>query len=238
MYSFAPALTEPPGTWRFCVCRARATLATVKRCDRSFRASNCTLICRACPPTISTWPTPGNDSNCRRSTLSQYSVRSRIEVGAETAMVITGDRIGIELLDERLVDVPGQVGQNAVDLVADFLGRHVGVLLQDERDEDLRDAFRGHRAEFVDAAGRVDGLLDLVGDFRLHFLRRQTGQPRGHGDDGEVDLGEAVQAEVEIAHHAEHEEDQREHRGENRPANANRSEKVHTCVAVMDQVGQ
>ena len=52
------------------------------------------LICRACPPTIIAWPTPGSDSNCRRRTLSQYSVKSRVEVGAETAMVITGVESG------------------------------------------------------------------------------------------------------------------------------------------------
>ena len=49
------------------------------------------------------------------------------------------DRRGVRvhLLHGRLFDVLRQVGQHAVDFVADFLGGNVNVFLQRELDEDL-----------------------------------------------------------------------------------------------------
>ena len=60
----------------------------------------------------------------------------------------------------------------------------------------VRDAFRGGRAQLVDAADGVDRFLDLVGDLGLDFLRRRARQPGGDDDGREVDLGEAVEAEA------------------------------------------
>ena len=60
-----------------------------------------------------------------------------------------------------------QERQHAVDAVAHFLRRHVAVLFEQERDDDLRHAFGRVRPQFVDAADRVDGLFDLVGDLGL-----------------------------------------------------------------------
>jgi hypothetical protein len=105
-------------------------------------------------------------------------------------------RVGIELLDRRLLDVLGQQRQDAVDAVAHFLRRDVAVLLEQERDDDGRDPFRRGRAQLVDAADGVDRFLDLVRDLGLHFLGRRAGQARRHDDGGEVDLGEAIQSEA------------------------------------------
>ncbi len=149
-----------------------------------------------------------------------------------------GHRVGIELLHGRLLDVLGQVREDAIHLVADFLGGDVGVLLQDEGDEDLGNAFRRNRAELVDAAGGVDGLFDLVGDLGFHLFGGRARQARGHGDDGEIDLGKAVQPKVHVAHHAEHEEDQGQHRGEDGPANAERGEEIHCGASQSCRVGQ
>ena len=68
-------------------------------------------------------------------------------------------RVGIEAIDARLLDRPRQQRQHAVDLVADFLRGDVDVLVEQERDHDLRDAFRRDRAQLVDAADGVDALL-------------------------------------------------------------------------------
>ena len=100
-------------------------------------------------------------------------------------------RIRIELLDRRLIDGARQQRQHAVDPIADFLRGDVGVLLEQERDDHHRDAFRRRRAELVDAADRVDRFLDLVGDLGLDLLRRRARQPRRHDDGGEVDLRES-----------------------------------------------
>ena len=107
------------------------------------------------------------------------------------------DRRGvrIELLDRRLLDRLGQQRQHAVDLVAHFLRRDVGVLLEQERDDDLRDAFGRGRAQLVDAADGVDRFFDLVGDLGLDLLGRRARQARRDDDRREVDLGEAVDAE-------------------------------------------
>ena len=74
--------------------------------------------------------------------------------------------IGILFLDRRLQDGARQLREDAVDTVAHFLRGDVGVLLEVERDDDLRDAFSGIRIELIDAADRVDRFLDLVGDTR------------------------------------------------------------------------
>ena len=104
--------------------------------------------------------------------------------------------VGIELLDRRLLDRPRQQRQHAVHSIANFLRGDVAVLLEQERDDDLRDAFRRIRAELVDAADRVDGFLDLVGDLRLDLFRRGSGEPRRDDDGGKVDLREPVQPEA------------------------------------------
>ena len=113
---------------------------------------------------------------------------SRTGLLAETRERQHRRRVGIELLDRRLLDGLRQQRQDAVDLVAHFLRRDVGVLLEQERDDDLRDAFGRGRAQLVDAADGVDRFLDLVGDLGLDFLRRRAGQARGDDDGREVDL--------------------------------------------------
>ena len=105
-------------------------------------------------------------------------------------------RVRIELLDGRLLDGLRQQRQDAVDAVAHFLRGDVGVLLEQERDDDLRDALRRRRAELVDAADGVDRFLDLVGDLGLDFLRRGARQPCRDDDRREVDLGKAVEAKA------------------------------------------
>ena len=105
-------------------------------------------------------------------------------------------RVGIELLDHRLFDRAWQEREHAVDAVAHLLRRHVAVLLEQERDDDLRDALGGVRAQLVDAADRVDGLLDLVADLGFDLLRRGARQPGRDHDGGEVDLREAVEPKL------------------------------------------
>ena len=51
-------------------------------------------------------------------------------------MLMTGAASGSKLVDARLLNGFRQPRQDAVDLVAHFLRRHVAVLLEDERDED------------------------------------------------------------------------------------------------------
>ena len=118
------------------------------------------------------------DSIWRRSTLSQNSVTSRIGAGGRDRHREDGRGVGVDLLDHRRVGVAGQVAQHAVDAVAHLLGGHVGVLLQVEVDDDLGDALGRDRDQLVDAADRVDRLLDLVRDLGLDLLRRRAHEAR------------------------------------------------------------
>ena len=74
----------------FCDWSARATSLTVRFWERRRSASSQTLICRLRPPSTSTWPTPSALSRRRRSTLSAYSVISRIGFFAVNAIVRIG----------------------------------------------------------------------------------------------------------------------------------------------------
>ncbi len=68
------------------------------------------------------------------------------------------------------------------------------------------------------AADRVDGLLDLVGDLGLDLLRRGARQPGRHDDRGEVDLREAVEAELGEGERADDRQRKGDDRGKDRTA--------------------
>ena len=136
-------------------------------------------------------------------------------------------RIGILLLDRRLRDRARQQRQDAIDAVAHFLRRDVGVLLEPERDDDLRDAFGGIRAELIDAADRVDRFLDLVGDLALDLLRRRAGQTRGHGHRREIHLRQPIDAELAEGEGADDDQREDQDRGEDRTTDAEFSKPLH-----------
>ncbi len=128
--------------------------------------------------------------------------------------------IRIELGDHGQVDVLRQIWNHRVQMIAHFLRGHVYVLLEQERDEHLRDAFGRDRAQLVDAADGVDRFFHLVGDFGLHVFRRCAIEARGHGDDRQVDLGEAIHPQLGVTEQADHAHQEDEHGRENRPFDA------------------
>ena len=142
-------------------------------------------------------------------------------------------RVGIELLDHRLIDRARQQGEHAVHAVAHFLRGDVAVLLEQERDDDLRDALGRVRAQLVDPADRIDGFLDLVADLGLDLLRRCARQPGRDDDGGEVDLREAVEAKLGEGEGADDGQRERDDRREHRTTNGNRSEPLHDLISEM-----
>ena len=159
---------------------------------------------------------------------------SRIGFFAVTAIVRIGCASGILLLDRRLRDRPRQQRQDAVDAVAHFLRGDVGVLLEAEGDDDLRDAFGGVRAELIDAADRVDRFLDLVGDLAFHLLGRRARQPRGHGDGRNVHVRHPVDAELGEGEDADDDQRENQDRCKDRAANAERSKPLHGHLCPCD----
>ncbi len=102
----------------------------------------------------------------------------------------------VQFFDSRLDDGSRQQGNDAIDLVADFLCRHVRVLLEDERDQHLRHTFEGVGSQGVDAADRVHRLFDLVSDLGLDLLWRGARQPRGDRHRRNVDVGKAIDTQT------------------------------------------
>ena len=126
--------------------------------------------------------------------------------------------VRIEFLDRRLVDRPREEWKHAIHAVAHFLSRDVGILLQQERDDDLRDAFRRVRSELVDAADRVDRLFDLVGDFRFDLFGRGARQSGRHDDGREVNFGKAIETQPHEGEGADDCEGEDDHRRKDRTA--------------------
>jgi hypothetical protein len=83
------------------------------------------------------------------------------------------------------------------------LGGDLGVLLEPEVHDHLRDAFGGRGRQRVDAADRVDRFLDLVRDLAFDLLRRRAGESRGHEDRRDVDVGELIDPELREPEHAD-----------------------------------
>ena len=80
------------------------------------------LICRCRPPRTSTWPTPVTLFDL----AAQHLVGVLGDVARPARRAVSGDaqdrrRVGVELLDARLLDGLRQQRQHAVDLVAHFL---------------------------------------------------------------------------------------------------------------------
>ena len=207
------------------------------RRPRRRSGSSHTLIWRLRPPRIVTWPTPSTDSSWRRNTLSANSVVSRSVRFPRKRDGEDRRRVGVELLDDGLVDVPWELREDAVHVVAHLLRGDVDVLLEDERDEDLRDALGRDRAQLVDARDRVDRLLDLVGDLGLDLLGRGAREARDDDDGREVDVREAVDAEARVADAADDDEHEDEDRREDGPADAETGESLHGLVSFRRSVG-
>jgi hypothetical protein len=131
-------------------------------------------------------------------------------------------RVRIHLVDARLLDGPRQPRQNAVHLVAHFLRGDVGVLLEHERDDHLRDAFRRDGAQIVDAADRVDRFLDLVGDLGFDLLGRGARLDRGDENRRKVDLRKAIDAKARERERTDHRQREDEDGREDRPFDAQR----------------
>jgi hypothetical protein len=136
-------------------------------------------------------------------------------------------RVGVELVDDRRLDVGRQVGQHLVDLVPHLLRRHVGVLLEDELHDDERHPLGRHGAELLDAGDGVDRPLDLVGDLGLDLFRRRAALDRRHRHRREVDPREPVDAEAEVPEDPHDDEREDEDRREDRSLERDLGEPLH-----------
>ncbi len=122
--------------------------------------------------------------------------------------------LGIDLLDDRRVDVLGQVLLRLRDVARDVLHRGVDAAAQVELDRDRRRAQARDGGDVGDAFDAGDRVLDDVGDLGLHDVRRRVLPVHRHGDDREVDVGQLADAHAVEADPPEHEQAQHQHPGE------------------------
>ena len=130
------------------------------------------------------------------------------------------DGVEVKLVDDGRIGSGRQARENGVDLVPHVLRGDVPIAFQEKLHRDLRHPLGGHAAQFVDALDGVDDFFQRLGDAGLHLLRRGPSQGGGDGDDGQLDVGELVDANVLQAKPAQHDEEQIDHRGEHRPFDA------------------
>ena len=124
------------------------------------------------------------------------------------------------MIDHRWIHSLRQLPDDGRQLVANFLGGHVPVLLQYELRDDLNHSLAGGRTQLIHTGDLVDRFLKELGDGSLHLLGVGTRQGGGHKDNGEVDLGEQVNTEPGIRRQPQHDGDGHENPGKNRPADA------------------
>jgi hypothetical protein len=128
----------------------------------------------------------------------------------------------VDLGDDGRVDALGEIGQDVVDVVAYLLRRHVPVLVEGERDDDLRDALARSGAKIVDPADGVDRALQLVRQLGLDLLGGGAVQVRRDEDGRKIDLGKEIEPERLVPDDADDEEGEHQHPGEHRAADAKR----------------
>ena len=131
-----------------------------------------------------------------------------------------GHGAGVKLVDDRRLGLIGQVGEDRVDLIADFLRAHVTVLRKLELHRDDGNTFHRRGTEFVDPGDRVDDVFDRLRDRGFHLLDARPGEHRGYCADGEVDIGEEVDAQPEVRDDSHYQGDRDEDPGEYGSADA------------------
>jgi hypothetical protein len=197
---------------------APVTSSTVRPKPVMRAGSTRTLISRSRAPMRSTVPTPG--TCCMRCLTSSLAilVRSRIGRSPPRATESTGAAPVLNFWIHGRVDAAGQLALDGGDLVADVLEGLVAVDLELELEDDVGDALVVARGHALDAAERLERLLDRVGDLGLHGLRVGARVDHGGRDDGEVDAREQLDADARQAVEAEHHERGDHHRREHGPA--------------------
>ena len=160
---------------------------------------------------------------------------SRSGFSAVSAMVSTGWASGSRFSTVGCVIVRGSSGRTRLTLSRTSCVATSASLSSVKFDDDLRHTFGGGRGQGVDAADRVDGFLDLVGDLAFDLLRRRAGQTRRDEDRRDIDVRELVDAELGEGEDADDGQRENQDRCEDRAANAESGEPLHAdyCPLVM-----
>ena len=129
-------------------------------------------------------------------------------------------RVGLDLGDHRLVDRVGQLRAHARDAVAHVGRCAVRIALEAEAHGDLALLGARDRREHVDSLDAGDRILERLGDLRLDDVGRRAQVFRRDGDRRLVDLRVFAHLQPRIRNEPEQQDDQRQHRGEHGPPDA------------------
>jgi hypothetical protein len=124
--------------------------------------------------------------------------------------------VGVDALDQRLLDVARKRWAHLRDAVAHLLDAAVQVGIEAEFDEGQVAAFARQRADQLDAGDRVDGFLDRLGDVVLDLLGRGARIVDRHRDQRRTDVRHRLDAQLPVREQAQHRQGRDHHRGEDR----------------------
>ena len=98
----------------------------------------------------------------------------------------------------------GRSAMIVAQLVAHFLGGDVDVLFELNWTKTCETPSLDTRAQLFDPADGIDRFLDRIRNVGLHLIGSGARQSGHHHDRRELDLGEAIHAEVQVPDDAEH----------------------------------
>ena len=129
-------------------------------------------------------------------------------------------RIDLELVHDGCLGSCRESGKDRIDLVAYVLGGEVPVALEEELGGDRRDPFPAGGTQLLDALDGVDDLLHGLRDAGFDLLGRSAPQGRAHRDDGQLDIGDLLNAQLAERKPTHDDQQHVEHRGEDGPPDA------------------
>ncbi len=125
--------------------------------------------------------------------------------------------VGLLLGDDRLLDVLRQPSPHPRDPVAHILRGVIDVAVERELDGDVAELLGAGAGERPDARNGAQFLLENVGDRGLHHLGIGPRQESAHRNNGRIDIRELPDRQLAVTDHAEEDERQAHHAGEDRP---------------------
>ena len=126
--------------------------------------------------------------------------------------------VGLDLGDDRLVDLVRQAAAHAADAVAHIRGCHVGVDIRPEANLDEAALLAAGRGDDLDAFDAGDRVLQDLRDLRLDDLGRGTAIVGTDRDDRLVDVRIFPNRQTAIGDDADQHHEQAQHRREDGPA--------------------
>ena len=125
-------------------------------------------------------------------------------------------RVGLALLDDRLLDLVRQPPAHAADAVAHVRRGIIRIAVELEADRDLARFLAADRGDVVDAFDAGERVFQHLGDLRLDDRGAGAGIGRLDGDHRRVDGRVFAHAQAVIGDEADEHEHEAQHRGEDR----------------------